>query len=591
MRATGADSVAQDLTLLAGKVGLAGVALSAMAAIKQTTQFQATMLRLQTQTGATRREMQNATKGVMNMALAVGTGPQGLATALYHIESAGFRGKTALEALRVSAEAAKIGGADLTDTTTSMLAVMVAGYAKGSNAAQQMQSAMGALNATVGAGDMTFQDLNDSLQSGILATFKGAGLGMRDFGAAMATLGDNNIRGAVAATDLRMAVTALIGPSDRAKKQMAEIGLGPLQLARDLRKPDGLLLALTDLHDHLKRLGDPALQVNALAQIVGRQRLGPVQTLIRDLDRLRSKYVAVGAGARNFGNDWDAVRHSWSFLIDQGKVLVDWLLIKLGGALETVVKQVEGLVTAFQHGRWWAVLLVSVLGGLAAALTAATVVWAGFTAATWLATAAMIAFDIACDANPIFIAIAALVALGIAFEVAWNKSRKFRDTMREIWFQIRLTAVNAVNGVIHAIDNLINGLNAIKWGSVKVFGHTIIPGWGGFQIGTIHPLGRPHDPNAPGPAPGPPPSPGVSRPGHQPGSAPGESIFASRVVTRRHSGGTPLGIGGGTFHIADLDEAVARGVKKGMHEAPVYLDGQQVGKMLVRQGNLQRARQ
>ena len=51
------------------------------------------------------------------------------------------------------------------------------------------------LNATVGAGDMKMQDLAEAFGAGMVAVVKGYGLSLKDVGAALATFGDNNIRG------------------------------------------------------------------------------------------------------------------------------------------------------------------------------------------------------------------------------------------------------------------------------------------------------------------------------------------------------------------------------------------------------------
>ena len=67
----------------------------------------------------------------------------------------------------------------------------------GIKGAQNYNQAMGALNATVGAGDMTMQDLADALSNGVMPVVKNYGLSLLDdVGAALATFGDNNIRGA-----------------------------------------------------------------------------------------------------------------------------------------------------------------------------------------------------------------------------------------------------------------------------------------------------------------------------------------------------------------------------------------------------------
>ena len=71
---------------------------------------------------------------------------------------------------------------------------------------------MGALNAIVGSGDMTMQDLADAMGTGVMAVAKSYGQTIDQVGAALAMFGDNNIRGAKAATDLRMAWQAIQAP-------------------------------------------------------------------------------------------------------------------------------------------------------------------------------------------------------------------------------------------------------------------------------------------------------------------------------------------------------------------------------------------
>jgi TP901 family phage tail tape measure protein len=602
MRFEGAQSVAQDLTLLAGKMGLAGVALSAIEAIKQTSEFQATMERLQTQTNATSGEVRRATKGILGMAVGVATSPNSLAQAMYHLESAGFRGKTALTALKVAAQGAKIGNADLIDTTTAMAATMVAGYGKGRSASAQLRSAMGELNATVGAGDMTFQDLNNSLQSGILATFKTAGLTIKDFGAAMAVLGDNNIRGAQASTELRMTIAALIGPSDRSAKAMAQIGLKPLQLADDLRKPNGFLAALTDLKTALQQLPDPAQRANTVMEIVGRRQAGPILTMINDLQRLRNKYDLVGKGAQNFNRDWEETKKTWSFVLGQLKVLIDMLLLKLGYAIQYVVQQMVGFIRAFKQGHFWAVALMAVIAGGVGTLAlwagkvfiigAATRAWA---AATWLLNAAM-------DANPLFLLISLTLGLAIAISTLLNHSRSFRRFWTIVWWDIEKVFVHVVNAIIDGLNFLIDCINSIHLPKIKIFGVTLFGGWGGLGIGHIGHLGMPGNPLAP--------------PGRAPATA-AQVMSATSPITsgglqhpppasiRRHPSGVTIPGGGGgltvpgsgsvtvpqpSMHNLDsLTPRVAKAVRDGLHGAAVYMDGQQVGKLLVRQGNLQRA--
>lgn len=390
--------------------------------LKQFSNFQSQMERLRTQTGATQGEVIRMSKGILDMATSVGTGPNSLAKSLYHLESAGFRGKEALDALRTSAQGAKIGGADLTDTTTAMTAVMVAGF-KGINTLKQ---AMGELNATVGAGDMTMQDLNDALGTGLLSTLKTLGLQVNDAGAGLAVLGDNNIRGAQAATRLRMGLMQLVHPSETAQKAMQGLGLAPLKLAEDLRKPNGLLVMLQDLKGRLRDLS-PTQQASDLASIFGGGRNSAAMlTLVNQMARLKSKYTEVAKGGRDFNADWKATTRTLAFFGDQLKALGEVALIKFGAGLAWAVEKVKGLVSAFQKGKLWADAIGAALAGVLAGFVAFKVATFVIGAVESL-TAAWAAFNLVLLANPIGAVIIAIIAISAALAVLALKVKPVRQ--------------------------------------------------------------------------------------------------------------------------------------------------------------------
>lgn len=111
----------------AKKGPLAIAAAAGLGGFESVIALQKQMEMLRTQTGASRSEVDRMTKGVIRMAASVGTSPQQLALGLYHVESAGLRGAKALSALRVAAEGAKIGGANLEDVTNGPNAAIVSG--------------------------------------------------------------------------------------------------------------------------------------------------------------------------------------------------------------------------------------------------------------------------------------------------------------------------------------------------------------------------------------------------------------------------------------------------------------------------------
>ena len=349
-------------------VGLTSFAAAAFEGVKGAAALQKQMEMLHTQAGATQQQVGQLTKGVLNMAGSVGTGPQTLAQGMYHVVSslnatlpAATRASTEMNVLRIAAEDAKVGNANLVDVTNALDAAVVSGV----NGVQNFGQAMGVMNATVGAGDMTMQDLADAFGTGLLAKAKTAGLSIRDVGAAAAVLGDNNIRGANAGTLLGSTFRIMSAPSAAAAKALSTVNLGALQLANDMRS-GGLIKALTDLKTHLVDSGATASQQALVLERAfgGRQSTG-VQVLLGQLDRLKAKYADVSSGGKNFGKDYQATTHTLSFQTDQLKATVQALADKFGlfliPKLEAVGHAVSDVIAWFEKHKAAAEVLAAVI--------------------------------------------------------------------------------------------------------------------------------------------------------------------------------------------------------------------------------------
>ena len=226
--------------------------------------FQEAMERIHTQAGVAQAGIAPLSNAVLNLASQVGESPSSLAQALYHVESAfqstGITGSKAMALLQTAAEGARVGGSDLVDTTNALDAIVVSGVGGLNSYAE----AMGGVNAIVGSGDMTMQDFAEAAGSGLFAVAKSYGQTLPEIGAGLATFGDNNIRGAKAATDLRMAMQALLDPVKTGAAALAHLGLTSTQLGSEMEH-HGLVAAIGDFIEHLKASHDP------------HQRLGPVR--------------------------------------------------------------------------------------------------------------------------------------------------------------------------------------------------------------------------------------------------------------------------------------------------------------------------
>jgi TP901 family phage tail tape measure protein len=315
------------------KTALLGVALAIGFGAEQAGKFQSTMATLSTQAGVAKSQLGYLSQGVLELAGQVGDSPDSLAQALYHIESSfasvGITGPKALSLLQIAAEGAAVGHANLVDVTNALDATIVAGVPGVTSYAQ----AMGVLNSIVGSGDMTMQDLANAMGSGVMAVAKSYGQSVYQVGAALAVLGDNNIRGAKAATDLRMAWQAIQSPLKTAGGALQQLGLTDTTLATTMTQ-HGLSAAITQFVQHLKDSKIPADQWGQyMTEIFGKKAGVGIGVLTDQLGRLDGKFPVLKKGASGFGDAWQATQATLSQQWKQLLGSLDALAISFGDVL------------------------------------------------------------------------------------------------------------------------------------------------------------------------------------------------------------------------------------------------------------------
>lgn len=307
----------------------APLAIAGGASVKFATDFQSSMELLHTQAGATQKQVDSMSKAVLQMGPAVGTTANQLSTGLYHLVSQGEQGAQALNTLKIAAEGAKVGQANLEDVTNALGAVVVSGI-KGS---EDYASAMGVLNATVGAGDMRMQQLADAMGTGLPAKAAVFGVSLQQAAGALAVFGDNNIRGAEAGTLLNSTIRLMGAPSAAAAKALASVGLASTTLANDMRQ-GGIVQAVQDLKDHMDKMGlSASQQAEVLTRAFGGKQAGGVLVLMDQIDRLKNKVKEVTDGGDKFGQSWAATQKTFSFQFDQMRASAEKLGIELGNIL------------------------------------------------------------------------------------------------------------------------------------------------------------------------------------------------------------------------------------------------------------------
>ncbi|HEY6027994.1 MAG TPA: phage tail tape measure protein, partial [Pseudolabrys sp.] len=377
MLGSSSDAALLRMRRLATGVTLAGTVI-AIGAVKMAGDFQSSMLRIQTQANGSKQEVAQLSKGILDMAGQVASTPRTLADAAYHIASIGQGSLTTaqqLRVLRIATEGAKIGGADLTDVTNALDAAIVS-HIKG---VKNYSQAMGVLNATVGAGDMSMQDLADAFGP-LGAVLKGYNVTIREAGAALATFGDNNIRGAYAGTQLRMAVQALAVPAAAGKKILEGWGLASGNLSKQLQH-GGLTSALDTLMKKMRENGVTAKnQGDLLTQAFGKRAGVGLSILMGQLGRFHTKLGEVGHGATGFASSWKTYTKSFGYAWDSAKASAEALMIQLGTKLLPIATKLMNWISTTaipalsRFGEWlkknsaWTKPLAIGLGLLAVAL-------------------------------------------------------------------------------------------------------------------------------------------------------------------------------------------------------------------------------
>ncbi|WP_194923206.1 phage tail tape measure protein [Catenulispora pinisilvae] len=311
----------------AASVGLA-VAASAAESVRWATTFQTQVTRLYTQAGLDSKQLADAhltadglNKQLLDLGNQAGFAGDQVAAALYYPVSAGLGLSQALDIVAESEKAAKISGADLTDTTVALTSVM-RGYG---DQLRDPAKAMAEVNAIVGQGMMTFSDFNGSVKAWepTAATLH---VDLMSAGAALDFLTDRGDSASTAGTRLSMMLAMMVGQSKQAAKFTSELGLSTSdamstqsafndvlktsgltvnQLADDLQKPDGVYVALSHLRSAMTDHGMSEDAQNSLLTKLfgGGKSFRGVAELTTQLDQLQTKYNQVTTQAS--GDAWD----------------------------------------------------------------------------------------------------------------------------------------------------------------------------------------------------------------------------------------------------------------------------------------------
>lgn len=348
-----------------GRAAFLGIAAGVAYAIVEGAKFQEQMTRLYTAAGLTGTSYKSLSQQVIAIGNATGFSGTKIAEALYHPISAGLKLGAALQTVANSARLAQIHGASLEDTTYALSSIM---KAYGINAANVGKTS-GLLNSIVGQGDMRFQDFVQSVKNWAPAGAS-MGISIQSMGAALAYLTDRGNSAEVASTRLTQGLSMITSPSKEASTYLSALGLttGKLaiqnktlqqvmlsaglttnKVAADLKKPDGIYVALKDVQGAFRKSGLSAQQADAvMAKIFGGGRSDKAMlSLLSNLGNLQSKYHSIGRAAGEYGSAWAKTQKTVSFEWHKVLAEVQNFAISLGSILLPYVQKALSAISKF----------------------------------------------------------------------------------------------------------------------------------------------------------------------------------------------------------------------------------------------------
>lgn len=324
--------------------GLAAAAAGMVKSVQAASEFERQMTLVQTQAGASAKEVKNLSGQVLNLAKSGSEfSPAELAKGLFRVESAGYRGARAMEILDAATRLAEVGQAELEETTHALTGVMRTGIRGSKN----LGSTIGTLNAVIGAGSMRMDDLNSAISTGFVSNARQMGLSLQQAGAALAAVTRQGQPARQAATRLSMAFRMMNAPTDKAKSALEGIGVSWRQLGQ-LMQAHRFPEAMGVLVEHLEALGrDPEGKRKAaevIRAVFGARSASGITTIIQGLKQYNSTLNQVeenqAAFPEAFRKEQSTLHHQWLSLVNSVKAFE----VELGTALiPAAVKAVGAL--------------------------------------------------------------------------------------------------------------------------------------------------------------------------------------------------------------------------------------------------------
>lgn len=340
-----------------GAVAAAGAAAGAalVGAAKSAGDFNASLTQLVTGAGESASNLKMVSDGLLQMSVDTGTSTKDLASALFLIESSGQRGAAGLDTLRIAAEGAKVGNADLTTTANNLTTILTDYHIP----AEQATAAMNGFITAVSEGKPPMRDWGNALGA-VLPLAASLKISFPQVAAAISVMTNAGMDAQRSSQDLANAIRALSAPSSIAIKWMTAVGInaqqlndtlstkgltGAIQLVTDAvgkRFPAGSIAA----QEALKGIMGGATGLNVALMLGGKN----METYKSDVDAI-TKAMNDGSGSVI---NWDMVQQDFNFKVQQAQQALSAMMITVGQELLPIFgKMIDGVTKAITGFTQW----------------------------------------------------------------------------------------------------------------------------------------------------------------------------------------------------------------------------------------------
>ncbi len=321
------------------------LALAGGAAIKMAVDFDKSMTQIKTLVGIAGDEVDAMGLKVKQLASQTGKSSTEAAEALFFITSAGLRGAEAMEVLEQSLKGSALGLGEtkvVADLATSAMNAYGSDVLSASNATDVLTSSVreGKLSADSLAGAMGM----------VLPIASSLGVSFNEVGATFAAMSRTGTEAAVASTQLKGILLALLKPSKQARETLNGFGLSAEGLRKQIRD-EGLLSTLKTL---TTAFGDNE-EAQALVFNNSKALLGVMDLLGKNLGSTEKIFHNLNNSTGITAEAFKELEQSASFQLQKSLESLKLLFVEVGSvllsaflpAIKSIGKAIQTLATGF----------------------------------------------------------------------------------------------------------------------------------------------------------------------------------------------------------------------------------------------------